>query len=88
MQMRCGLGVNQDAFTTRLHIAGRQFLGFEHHQVGFEGQRYVRTNRRHDVGPHREIRDEAAVHDVPMDAVGAGLLEFHALFAKAAEVGG
>ena len=41
-----------------------------------------------DVGPEGEVGHELAVHDVPLDAVDAGLLERAELVAQLGEVGG
>ena len=42
----------------------------------------------HDHRPHRQIRHKMAVHNVDVDAVGAGLFGFADLFAKTGEIGG
>jgi hypothetical protein len=47
----------------------------------------VRAARGDDVGPDGQVRDEDAVHDVPLDPVHAGLLERRHLLAEAGEVG-
>ena len=40
------------------------------------------------VGPDGDVGDEDAVHHVPVDAIGAGLLEVDALVAETGEIGG
>ena len=52
------------------------------------GQRRVRSGRGDHVGTEREVRDELAVHDVPLDVVDAGGLERGDLLAELGEVRG
>ena len=52
------------------------------------GTRAVRPGRRDHVGAEREVRDELAVHHVPLDQVDAGGFECGDLVAELGEVGG
>ena len=69
-------------------VLGGHHVGRQHHQVRLERQRGVRPGRGDDGGTEREVRDELAVHHVPLDAVDAGRLERGDLLAEAAEVDG
>lgn len=41
----------------------------------------------HDVGTHGDVGDEHAVHDVPVDAVDAGVLEINTFLTQPRKVG-
>src|SRR5687767_12047811 len=86
MEVGGGLRVHDDHATTGLEVAVEQVVGALDHQVGFEGHGGDRATRCDHVGPEREDRYEVAVHDVPLDAVRAGLLQGMALLAQAGHV--
>ena len=42
---------------------------------------------RNDVGTHRDVGDEYAVHHIPVDAVDTGVLEIHTFLTQPRKVG-
>ena len=63
-----------------------QLVGVGDHQVRLEHHVDVLAARGDDVRAEGEVRNEVAVHHVPLDAIDAGLLEGLALLAQAGEV--
>ena len=63
-------------------------VGVLDHQVDFQRQAGDRAQRLDDERPHADVGDELAVHDVHVDAVGAGAFGLLDLLAQAGEVGG
>ncbi len=63
-------------------------VGLGDHQVDLQGQARDGPQRLHDHGAHADVRHEVAVHDVHVDAVGAGGLGLADLLAQPGEVGG
>ena len=57
-------------------------------QVRLERDREMAAQALNDVGPHRDVGHEYAVHHIPMDAITARLLQLDALLAQSGEVGG
>jgi 23S rRNA (uracil1939-C5)-methyltransferase len=88
VQVRAGLLVDDDDAAAGLDVARQQVVGAFDHQVRLERHGDVGPDRGDDVGTEREVRDEVAVHHVPLDAIYAGLLEGDALVAQPGEVGG
>ncbi len=88
VQVDAGLGVHDEQATAGVDHRVEDPRGFVHHEVGLVGHGDERTGGGDDVGAEGEVRDEGAVHDVPLDAVDAGLLEFDAGLAQMGEVGG
>ena len=86
VQMRAGLGVDDDELAARLDVAGEELVGIDHHEVSLELHRAVRLRGGDDVGAEGQVRDEDAVHDIPLDAVDAGLAQLAHLVAQAGEV--
>ena len=87
MEVGHRLGVDDQPLAAGLHELRGQQLGRQDHQVGLERQGGVATGRGDDVGAERDVGDELAVHDVPLDAVAPGRLERRDLLAEAGEVG-
>lgn len=54
--------------------------------MNVDGQPGGGANGSHDERPHRDVRDEAPVHDVDVNPVGPGGLDRTNLFGEAAEV--
>ena len=87
MEVGGGLGVHDDHAAAGLEVAVEQVVGSLDHQVGLERHGGDRAARGDHVGSEGEVRYEVAVHDVPLDAVDAGLLQGLALLAQAGHVG-
>lgn len=88
MEMWTGFGVDDQATATCLHIARRQDIGGEDHQVSLEGLGGVLTGRGDDIGAKGQVRDELSVHDVPLEEVNAGGVKGFDLGSKFGEVAG
>ncbi len=86
VQVDRGLGVDDEQFAAGLGVLDEHHLGRVHHQVRLEGDRHGRAAGGDHVGPEREVRDELAVHHVPLDPVDAGVFERLALLAELGEV--
>ena len=87
MQVLAGLDVDDDRAAPggdELRQPGVRVLD---HEVRFEGQVDVGSARADDGGSERQVRDEAAVHHVPLDAVDAGGLEIEDLPGEAGVIG-
>ena len=52
------------------------------HQMNFKRQVRHRPQRLDDDRPHADVGHEMAVHDIDVDAVGAGLFRLADLFAQ------
>lgn len=71
MELSTRLGVNNDQVAASVDEGVHVLKWLLDHQVGFEGQLAVATNNSDRVCREPQIRHEAAVHDVPLDAVRA-----------------
>ncbi len=58
------------------------------HQVRLDREPRHRPQRAHDRRPHRNVGYEVSIHDVDVDAVGAGALRLHDLLAQPREIRG
>ena len=63
-------------------------LRLDDHQMDVERLGGRLANRRDDQGAEADVGDEAAVHDVDVDPVGAGRVDGTHLFGEATDVGG
>ena len=88
VQVAAGLGVHDDEAAAGLDPAGEQVVGLLHHEVGLEEQVGAIAAGGDHVGAEGEVRDEPAVHHVPLDAVDAGVGEVRDRVAEPGEVGG
>ena len=73
MEVRPGLGVDGDDVGAGLGEGGDEGIDRRNHQMDVEGERTVRPQRPDHLGTERKVGDEMPVHDVDVDAVGAGL---------------
>ncbi len=87
MEVRGRLGVDDEQAAPCLHPALEHPVRVLHHEVSLERHRRVRAAGGDHVGPHRQVRHEGAVHDVPLDSVDTGRLERSDLLAETGEVG-
>jgi 23S rRNA (uracil1939-C5)-methyltransferase len=87
MQMLAGFGVHDEPLATSVDVTGRQFVRGEHHEVRLERKLGVLSAGRDEVGPERQIRNKLAVHDVPLDAIGASRFQRGHFLAHASPIG-
>ncbi len=88
VEVRTGLGVHDHDVAAGLDIAVEKAVGFDDHQVGLESHVDMGSDRGDHVGSEREVGYEHAVHDIPLDAVDACILESDALRTQLRVVGG
>jgi hypothetical protein len=88
VQVLAGLGVHDQQAAARLDHGVEDPGRLVHHEVGLERDVHERAGGGDDVGTEGEVRHEVAVHDVPLDAVDAGLLQIDAGVAQVGEVRG
>ena len=86
MQMGAGLGVHDQARAPCLHILGGHLIGRVDHQVRLERQRRVAAGGSNDRWTEGEVGDELTVHNVPLDAVDAGMFKLGNRITQAAEI--
>jgi hypothetical protein len=79
--------VHDDQLAPGVDVAVEHGVGLLDHEVGLERHGDVRAAGGDDVGAEGEVGHEAPVHDVPLDAVDARLLEGDDLVAQPREVG-
>ena len=82
------LGVDDEEIAAGVDVLGRQQVRVGDHEVRLEPHVGVGPAGGDHVGSEREIRHEVAVHDVPLDAIGAGFAQPSTLLAEVGEVGG
>jgi len=70
-----GLGVDDHHLATGIDERSPVPLRLVHHQVGFEGQPALGTDRGHHVRAVGDPGHKGPVHDVPLDAVSARCFE-------------
>jgi hypothetical protein len=87
MQVLAGLDVDDHRAASGGDELRQPVVGILDHEVCFEGQVDVRSTRADDSGSERQVRDEAAVHHVPLDPVDAGGLEVEDLCGEAGVIG-
>jgi hypothetical protein len=87
MEVAAGLGVHGDHVGAGAREVGDVALGLLDHEVTVEGAGSERAQRLDDERADGDVGDEAAVHDVDVDPVGAGAVEGADLGAEAGEVG-
>jgi hypothetical protein len=75
MQVRAGLGVDNEPIAAGLDITCRQDIGGQHHQVGFEGFIRVPSSSGNDVRAKGEIRDKLPIHDIPLKEIHASCVK-------------
>ena len=75
VQMLAGLSVHDEPLATGVDVAGRQLIRSKHHEVRLKRKLGVLAAGRDQVGPERQIRNELAVHHVPLDAIGPRILQ-------------
>ena len=86
MQMRACLDVYGDGIRATIGESLNEAFRFDDHQVHI--QRNPR-HLRHGLDHHRthgDVRNKAAIHDIDMNQIGAGVLRFYNLLAQSAEV--
>ncbi len=88
VEVRARLGVDDQAGAAGVDVLLGHHVGRVHHQVRLERHRRVGSGGGDHVGAEREVRDELAVHHVPLDEVDPGRLECGDLLAEPGEVGG
>ena len=91
MEVRAGLDVDRQDVGPGLREVGEIALGLDDHQVDVEeGARLLAEGpeRLDDERPDRDVRDEAAVHDVDVEPVGSGGDGLAGVGGETAEVGG
>jgi hypothetical protein len=76
------LGVHDDQLATGIHERLVHPPRLVHHQVRLEGHAGVGAHGGHHVWSKREIRDEATVHDVELDAIDPRRLKRCALLTE------
>lgn len=65
-----------------------EVVRIEHHQVRLEWHRRVGARRSDDIGTEGQVRNELAVHHIPLDSIHSGVLECPHFLAEPREVGG
>ena len=84
---RCGqFRVDEEMIGTGLGKGGEMAFRLDDHQMHVERLLRAAAHRLHDQRPDRDIRHEAAVHDVDMNPVGAGRLDGANFIGKMSEV--
>ena len=81
------LDVHADDVGARVRELLDVALGLDDHEVDVERQLGRRAHGPHDERADGDVGDEAAVHDVDVDVVGAGGLGGAHLLGQPAEVG-
>src|SRR6185437_1311878 len=88
VQVAGGFGVDDDEVGACGADGLDPLLGAADHEVGFEGQRAdVGAGSGDEHGAHGDVGDEVAVHDVHLEAIGAGGDGGPEITLQAAEVG-
>jgi len=87
VEVRARLGVYEDLLASSLHEGGDQAVGLPHHQVRLKGKVHERSAGGDDRRSHGDVGHELSVHDVPVDAPDAGLLELDDGVSESGEVG-
>ena len=88
VQVRRGLDMDGQHRRARLGEALEVLLRFHDHEVHVERQRGEPSAGLDDLGAERQVRHEAAVHDVDVQPVGAAGLDHGELIGEAGEVDG
>src|SRR5207249_9259355 len=88
LQVRAGFHVHGQHVGAAGGELGQVLLGLHDHQVEVERQPRALADRVEDRKAHRDVRDEAAVHDVDVELIGAGGFDPGDLLGQDAEVGG
>ena len=74
MKVCACFGVNDESLAASFYVSLCHDIWREHHEVRFEGLGAVRASRGNDIWPESEVRDELAIHDIPLDDVDAGFV--------------
>ena len=87
LEMNARFDVHADHVRSGLGESLEIALGLDDHQVDVDRQTGRAANRSDDDRTERDVRDEATVHHVDVDPVGAGALDGGHLLREAPEIG-
>ncbi len=88
VQVCAGFCMHDQARAAGVDVLLGHHVGRVDHQVRLEWHRGVLAGRRDHIGAECEVRDELAVHHVPLDQIDASRLELGDLVAELGEIGG
>ena len=88
VQVSTGFGVHDEKVTTCVDVLLGHEVGVVDHEVSFEAHIGIGTTCRYHVGTKRQVGNVVGVHDIPLNAIGAGFAEPTTFFAKVGKIGG